>query len=84
MSQRVPPRVNASVSQSVLTGSHTIITRVFAYGKSQVRVSSTGYSTSTRQVTFVSKGSYIRLVIQVQSSKGQLPCIHLQSQSASQ
>jgi len=38
VSQRETPRVNASVSQSVLTGSPTIITRVFAYGKSQASV----------------------------------------------
>jgi len=31
-------RVKASFNQSVLTGGHTIITRVFAYGKSQVKV----------------------------------------------
>jgi len=53
----VPPRVKASVNQSVLTGCHKIITREFAYGKSQVRVSSTGYSTSTRHVICVSKGA---------------------------
>ena len=40
MSQRATPRVNASVILSVLIGGRTIITRVFAYGKSQVKVSS--------------------------------------------
>ena len=46
MSQRVPPRMNPPVNQSVLTGCRTIITRVFAYGKSQVKVSS---QTETQQ-----------------------------------
>jgi len=46
VSQRWPPRVNASVNQSVLTGSRTIITRVFAYGNSQVKLSS---QTETQQ-----------------------------------
>jgi len=32
--------VNASINHSVLTGSRTIIMRVFAYGNSQVKLSS--------------------------------------------
>ena len=40
------PRVNASANQSVLIVSCTIITRVFAYGKSQVELSS---QTETQQ-----------------------------------
>jgi hypothetical protein len=41
-----PPREDASINQSVFTGSRTIITRVFAYGKSQVKLSS---QTETQQ-----------------------------------
>jgi len=40
VSQRDPPRVNASVNQSMLTGSRTILTRVFAYGSPRVKLSS--------------------------------------------